>query len=247
MYIRVDIYVLCTEITCRRTQELEYDKWMARRLFYVISEIPTQHLDLGSKVPLEVPHPPPDQKLQVPHQQISSGLCCIRQVPQNWVISIMIEDVDTSVVVLPRGHVLRHPIEASFIIHGAPIAQNGWKLAWKRNQRPVIYDSLQKQKIELRANIRAGLFDLLHQSWFPIFAHRTLHIEITFRMHNVYCKDIDNLMKFLLDAMQHVMYHNDSSIMSAVVKKVEAHEEDEESTFVKISVIDHSDSDSIYV
>ena len=147
---------------------------------------------------------------------ISSGLC-IRQVPQNWGFiaqhssSIMIDDVDNFIVVLPSGHGPRHPIEASFNIHGATIAQNGWKLAWKRNRKPVIYDSLQKQKIELRANIRAGLFDLLHQSWFPIFAHRTLHIEITFRMHNVYCKDIDNLMKFLLDAMQHVMYHNDSS------------------------------------
>ena len=155
-------------------------------------------------------------------------------------------DVDNLlVVVLPSGNGPRHPVKASFTIHGAPIAQNGWKLAWKRNRHPVIYDPLQKQKIVLRANIRSGLFDLIQQSWFPIFAHRTLHVEVTFRMHNVYSKDIDNMMKFLFDAMQHVMYHNDSSIVSAVVKKLEAHEEDEESTFVKITAIDHSDS--IYV
>ena len=149
-------------------------------------------------------------------------------------------DVDNLVVVLPSGNGPRHPVEASFTIHGAPIAQNGWKLAWKRNRKPVIYDSLQKQKIELRANLRAGLFDLLQQSSFPIFAHRTLQVEITFKMHHVRSKDIDNMMKFLFDAMQHVMYHNDSCIMSAIVKKVEAHEEDEEATFVNMSIIDHN-------
>ncbi len=158
---------------------------------------------------------------------------------------IMVDEVDNFVVVLPSGDGPRHPIEASFTIHGAPIAQNGWKLAWKRNRHPVIYDPLQNKKIVLRANIRSGLFDLLQQSSFPILAHRTLKVEIMFKMHHVFSKDIDNMMKFLFDAMQHVIYHNDSCIMSAVVTKHEAHPEDEESTLVKITAIDHNDS--IYI
>jgi Holliday junction resolvase RusA-like endonuclease len=161
--------------------------------------------------------------------------------------AIMVHDVDNFVVVLPSGqdHPDRHPVEASFTIHGAPLVQNGWKLAWKRNRHPVIYDPMQKQKIVLRANLRSGLFDLLQRSSFPIFAHRTLRVEVVFSIHNLHCKDIDNMMKFLFDAMQHVIYNNDSCIMTAIVNKIEAHEEDEESTFVKITTIDHNDS--IYV
>jgi hypothetical protein len=85
----------------------------------------------------------------------------------------MVHDVGDFVVVLPSGqdHPGRHPVEASFTIHGAPLAQNGRKLAWKRNRHPVIYDPMQSQKIVLRANIRSGFFDLLQRSSFPMFLH----------------------------------------------------------------------------
>lgn len=47
-------------------------------------------------------------------------------------------------------------------------------------------------------------------------------------------------MKFLFDAMQQVLYKNDSSIMTAIVHKVQAHDEEVESTFVKITTLDHN-------
>jgi len=151
--------------------------------------------------------------------------------------------IDNFVVVIPPSghhHDDRHPTEASFTIHGPPQAQNGWKLAWKRNRKPVIYDPMQKHKIVLRADLRAGFFDLLQRSSFPMFLHRTLRVEVVFKMHHIHCKDIDNMMKFLFDALQFVIYSNDSCIMEAVVNKVEAHEEEGESTSVKISIIDHN-------
>ena len=151
-------------------------------------------------------------------------------------------EVDNIVVVMPSGEdPARHPVEATFTIHGAPPVQNGWKLAWKRNRHPVIYDPKQKQKIDLRAELlRAGFYDLLQRSSFPIFPHRALRIEVDFKLHNIHSKDIDNMMKFLFDAMQHVIYYDDSSIMTAVVNKVEAHDEEHESTDVKLTVIDHT-------
>ena len=150
-------------------------------------------------------------------------------------------DVNNLVVVFPGGaSPASCPIEVSFSIHGAPPVQNGWKLAWKKNRHPVLYDPMQKQKIALRSDLRLSLFGLLRRSSFPIFGNQTIEVNVFFKLHNLHCKDIDNMMKFLFDAMQHVLYKNDSSIMTAIVHKVQAHDEEVESTFVKIITLDHN-------
>jgi Holliday junction resolvase RusA-like endonuclease len=146
----------------------------------------------------------------------------------------------SNLIVVSRGG---YPTEVSFSIHGAPPVQNGWKLAWKKNRRPVMYDPMQKEKIFLRADLRLSLFDLLGRSSFPIFGSRSIQVNVFFKLHNLHCKDIDNMMKFLFDAMQHVVYKNDSSIMTAIVHKVQAHDEEAESTFVKISLNDNNPID----
>jgi Holliday junction resolvase RusA-like endonuclease len=127
------------------------------------------------------------------------------------------------------------PDEVSFRIHGPPIAQNGWKLAWRNRRQPVLFDSLRKQKLAVRANIQCAFNQLQHYS-FPVFPPNTnIQVELIFTLHRLTIKDVDNMMKYILDAMQDALYHDDAFIMVAVVRKVQANVEDVESTMVKIT------------
>lgn len=129
--------------------------------------------------------------------------------------------------------------EVSFTIHRPPLAQNGWKLAWRNRRRPVLYDSLHNHKAALgRSIIKKALIEF-EQFPCPLFS-TDIRIELTFVLRNGASKDIDNMMKYVFDAMQGILYANDASIMVAIVKKVQAdnliHQENE-STTVKISRI----------
>jgi Holliday junction resolvase RusA-like endonuclease len=181
-------------------------------------------------------------------RKVRSVLCS--QHPQTSAMqeASMMQEVDNFVIVLGPRASDTQPNEVSFTIRGSPIAQNGWKLAWRSRRQPILYDSLQKQKLHLRVNIRNALIEL-RQGEFPIFPNWDIRVELTFNLHNVTGKDVDNMMKYIFDAMQEVLYRNDSSIMVAVVQKVQAHEEDQESTIVKISRLenDYNNGHGIYI
>ena len=129
--------------------------------------------------------------------------------------------------------------EVSFTIHGPPFAQNGWKLAWRNRRRPVLYDSLHNHKAALGRGIIKALIEF-EQFPCPLFS-TDIRIELTFVLRNGASKDIDNMMKYVFDAMQGIIYANDASIMVAIVKKVQVgdltHHQENESTTVKISRI----------
>lgn len=151
-------------------------------------------------------------------------------------------------VVLVMGHDHGDPYyvsEVSFTIRGPPVAQNGWKLAWKSRQKPVLFDPLQAQKRQLRANVRNSLIELLMTARpraFPIFRGCGVRIHLTFCLHIIEAKDVDNMMKYIFDAMQDVLYRNDASIMVAIVEKVKVRHNEVESTILRISrAADHTE------
>jgi hypothetical protein len=44
-----------------------------------------------------------------------------------------------------------------FVVLGEPIAQNGWKLAWRGRGLPYLYDSNSREKKKLKAAVQAAL------------------------------------------------------------------------------------------
>ena len=144
----------------------------------------------------------------------------------------MMQNIESLVIVTSDK---AQPDEVSFTIYGPPIAQNGWKLAWRNRRQPVLYDSLQKHKADVRANICRAFRELEHHS-FPVFDNVYIQVDLTFNLHHITSKDVDNMMKYILDAMQDALYRNDAFIMAAIVKKERvSNVEDVESTLVKIS------------
>lgn len=146
--------------------------------------------------------------------------------------------VDEFVLVLGSDGQPDRPTELCFTIWGSPLAQNGWKLAWKGRTRPTVYDAFQVKKSQLRASIRSALTDLSH-SVFPVFWDCTIRIRLTFHLHNANEKDLDNMMKYVFDAMQEVLYINDSLIMVAEVQKKQTLYGDPECTTVDILRLDN--------
>ena len=104
-------------------------------------------------------------------------------------------------------------------ILGEPIAQNGWKLRFRNCSRPFLYDPLRSQKMKLRNSVKAEMVELGEPV--PFFKGTRLQVSIISHFHTATRKDLDNLSKFLLDAMEGVLYDDDKWIFHLVVKKVE--------------------------
>ena len=108
------------------------------------------------------------------------------------------------------------PNGISFTIPGEPIAQNGWKVRFRGLPFPVIFDPHSKAKKTLRKAIKQAMqeFDA------PQFPHRNmLNVRVRFFLKRRYPKDLDNMSKFLLDALEGAVYPNDDAIVLLIVSK----------------------------
>ena len=115
----------------------------------------------------------------------------------------------------------------------------GTAIAWKgvawlniRNRGPRVYDSQRLEKQSLGKAITDS-FELRHLEMIH-FGSVAVIIDLTFTFvaANNFCKDIDNLIKFVLDAMQlSGVFDNDAQVV-----KVQARKEmgDEDSTKINI-------------
>jgi Holliday junction resolvase RusA-like endonuclease len=86
---------------------------------------------------------------------------------------------------------------------------------------PLIYDPSQRLKRAYRGAVIQSLAQLGLRN-FPIFPDQSdlkLGMSVVFYVHNMN-KDIDNLLKFVLDALQGAIYANDRVIWEVTVKKV---------------------------
>ncbi len=139
--------------------------------------------------------------------------------------------------------------QLTFIIEGEPKVQERHRIAWKgilgawrRKKRasPIIYDPSAKDKRDLRLAVKAAMQEIEITS-FPYYnADEPLVLELFFffevRPNQVFPKkkDLDNMVKYIMDALTGVIYPNDTAIVSLAAEKTfEAHN----STMVSISRI----------
>jgi Holliday junction resolvase RusA-like endonuclease len=85
------------------------------------------------------------------------------------------------------------------------------------NGRIVVYDPSRQSKAKFKEAIRMAMLQLGIDE-FPIF-HRPLKLTVTFGLSNQ-AKDFDNLLKYVMDALQSVMYANDSIIFKVEGEKL---------------------------
>jgi Holliday junction resolvase RusA-like endonuclease len=107
-------------------------------------------------------------------------------------------------------------------VQGTPIAQQRPRVRFLPLIRaPLIYDPSQRLKRAYQSAVIQSLAQLgVHN--FPIFPDQRalkLGMSVVFYVHNMN-KDIDNLLKFVLDALQGAICANDRVIWEVTAKKV---------------------------
>jgi Holliday junction resolvase RusA-like endonuclease len=122
-----------------------------------------------------------------------------------------IDDVDALIMGLAP-----HPIVV-ITITGSPIVQARPRVSLA-NGHPRVYDPSQREKRAYRRAIGKAMAQLGY-SEFPFFERKLLKLKATFGLSNN-SKDADNLLKFLMDALESVLYDNDACVMDAqAIKK----------------------------
>jgi Holliday junction resolvase RusA-like endonuclease len=112
--------------------------------------------------------------------------------------------------------------ECNFVIDGRAPVQNGWKCFLRSRRQPVVYDPKKQAKNALRASIRDAFKELDHNVKFPIFQMTRLRITVSFYLVNSGGRDIDNMVKFLQDALEGVVFDNDKYVYEIHAYKHEA-------------------------
>ena len=110
-----------------------------------------------------------------------------------------------------------HPTIA-FELHGEIGCQNGWRLAFRNRARPYLYDPNKRAKDQLRATVKAAL-EQFGVADFPVYTQQQLKLQVEYHMVNPSSKDIDNMIKFLQDALEGVLYDNDRNVWSVHATK----------------------------
>jgi Holliday junction resolvase RusA-like endonuclease len=106
-----------------------------------------------------------------------------------------------------------------FVILGEPPAQNGFRIRTRGLPFPRIYDPLASEKRQLRNEVRRVLaehgFD--HTPVFPDGTRVKVLAHYCYRPNRK--KDLDNMSKFLLDALEMAVYADDDDIFDMHVTK----------------------------
>lgn len=101
-----------------------------------------------------------------------------------------------------------------FVLEGEPCSQNGWKLSRAGGH---LYDPMARKKTALRKQIAKELLDLGEAM--PVFKKTKLRLVVSFGLHLATSKDIDNMLKFLQDAMEKAIYDDDKWIFELSLNK----------------------------
>lgn len=113
------------------------------------------------------------------------------------------------------------PNEVSLVFGGEPIAQqrNRTRVLWKQ-RRVVVYDPNKRVKAQLKAAIKRALVGV-GVNTFPLFPEEKVAFKCTFYVGRNN-KDTDNMMKFIMDCLSKVVYHDDLQVFDISAKKVQA-------------------------
>ena len=101
----------------------------------------------------------------------------------------------------------------SFSIPGEPLSQNGWKFHQHIGQPPIMCDPMGRKKKAPCAKIKEEL-DMVQVPIpaFGVSSAQVLKVSIACHFPTAMRKDLDNVTKFLLDAMEEPMHCNDKCI-----------------------------------
>ena len=107
--------------------------------------------------------------------------------------------------------------KVDFEVAGEPLASNGPRIRFRNLRVPIIFDPLAREKRQLRNVLKLALSEVGVQDL--LFREMELKVNITFFMANRWSKDIDNMAKFILDAMNLAIYDDDQRIVILDLKK----------------------------
>lgn len=124
--------------------------------------------------------------------------------------------------------------ECNFVIDGRAPVQNGWKCFLRSRRQPVVYDPKKQAKNTLRACVRDAFKELDRNITFPVFQMSRLQMCVSFYLVNSAGRDIDNMVKFLQDALEGVVFDDDKYVYEIHAYKHEA-PYGNEATIIKIA------------
>ena len=96
-------------------------------------------------------------------------------------------------------------------VTGNAIAQARHRVRRVNTSRLVFYDPHQREKVSFRLAVKESLQDVGIQ-YFPVFRNVHVRVHVSFFVRNLN-KDLDNMIKFVLDALQSVVYRNDLCVV----------------------------------
>jgi Holliday junction resolvase RusA-like endonuclease len=125
--------------------------------------------------------------------------------------------------------------EVSFTIKGRPVSSNGPRVTTTRSGGGCFYNPQTRQKAALRGKLLKALSEFGYDTpiAFPLFSKTKLVMHVWFCMQDIYKKDHDNMLKFLQDTMESVVYDNDKFIINCHSYK-DTMGDDGEKTIVRI-------------
>jgi Holliday junction resolvase RusA-like endonuclease len=153
---------------------------------------------------------------------------------------VMLFDVKDVVFVISPADVYDnggHVKECNFVIGGRAPVQNGWKCFLRSRRQPVVYDPKKQEKNSLREAVRYAFKELDNNINFPVFQMSRLQLSVSFYLVNSAGRDIDNMVKFLQDAIEGVVFDNDKFVYEIRAYKHEA-PYGNEATTVKVALLD---------
>jgi Holliday junction resolvase RusA-like endonuclease len=132
--------------------------------------------------------------------------------------SVLVEDIIT---MESRGYQT-----VQFDVIGTLQAQERPRIVWKRMICPRFYDPSAKAKTLWRKALKKALDDIDMGSVLPLFGaegqQQPIEVELTFYWPRPDQKDLDNLVKFVLDAYEGLLYGNDKKIYAITARKAYA-------------------------
>jgi Holliday junction resolvase RusA-like endonuclease len=111
----------------------------------------------------------------------------------------------------------------SFEIIAEPQAQERTRLKWRGIRIPRLYDPSTNAKRTWKRALKEALRELdIHADEMPVFGEadvEPIHVNLVFMWSQPDQKDLDNMIKFVLDAYEGLLYTNDKKIYSITSTK----------------------------
>ena len=128
-------------------------------------------------------------------------------------------------------------VSVSFKIFGTPPSQQRPRSRYfARVQRTVFYDPTANLKTIFARAIKLGLN--LDNAALPIYGDATtkFKMEVMCYLTNV-AKDVDNLLKFVMDVLQVIVYLDDKMVYKAAIEKKQVARLQDQKTTIHISIL----------